>query len=416
MKTDAVLCAKCKGARRLCGRPKCPLLARIETSKFMAKHLHATTLFGASPPSILVGEWNYPNIFLGPNVPPVGVSDAQQFEDPVSWWGEKSLDDVIRLRSSVIHSKFSTAIKSARQPSGLLEKTQELALSIKPVDTEVEFYKPPRPNLNFDGFTTPVGPSGKVKRFDLVGNPTVPRKIDQLVYDIDAMSLEAMTELYASGISVYDITRLLSVGLLGRKFQRRIVPTRWAITATDANMAKLMLEKVKTYPQISEIQLYTSDYLDNHYETLLLPGEWSFEMIEIWLPRTVWVQADEAHVTDVWEKYDGKVSAMDGGYFAMKLPAVEFLEKIKRQATVIAFREVGAGYVAPLGVWAVRESVKHCFDQKPKRFDNLETALKDIFSRLKTQFSKVWPESKLLKDYKYQKRLTQFLTLFQRAI
>jgi hypothetical protein len=332
------------------------------------------------------------------------------------WWGNQSMDELIKLRASLIHSKFSVGVRvqdwqrATSRNRNLLEKTQELSLSIKPVDTEINFFKAPKPRLKFDGITKPVGPSATIKDFEITSNPVVPKKVDYLVYDTDVLSITAMQELYQSKTSVYDIIRLLTVGLLGKKRQRKLVPTRWGITAVDANLGKLLIEKIKDFPQISEIKLYTSDYLDNHYETLVLPGEWSFEMVEIWLPRTVWAQGEEAHITDVWEKYDGKVSAMDGGYYCMRLPALEYLEKIRRQATIISFREVGAGYTAPLGNWHIRESVKHCFDNKPKKFETLEQALTDISTRIKTPLQQWWRSSKILKDYKYQKKITQFLT------
>lgn len=411
--TDPNLCAQCKGARRLCGMPRCPLLSRIEISRSLFPRM-ASTLFGASPPSLLVGEWGYPRVSIGPNVPPVVGDESLKFDNPTGWWGNQSLEDIIKLRASLIHSKFSVGVTSSAwsratsRTQSLLEKTQELALSVTPVDTEVTFYKPPVPRLEFDGITKPVGPSGTVKDFILAGNPDVPRKVDYLVSDTDALALTAMQELYQADIPVYDITRLLTVGLLGRQRSRKLVPTRWGITAVDSQLGKLLIEQIKDYPHLSEIQLYTSDYLDNHYETLLLPGEWSFEMVEIWLPRTVWAQGERAHITDVWEKYNGKVSAMDGGYYCMRLPALEHLEKIRRQATIISFREVGAGYAAPLGNWHIRESVKHSFDSPVKRFETLEAALADIATRITTPLQEWWRASTVLKNYKHQKRLTQF--------
>jgi hypothetical protein len=374
------------------------------------------SMFGASPPSLLVGEWGYPRVRIGPNVPPVLGEESFVYDNPEGWWGNQSMDELIKLRASLIHSKFSVGVRvqdwqrATSRNRNLLEKTQELSLSIKPVDTEINFFKAPKPRLKFDGITKPVGPSATIKDFEITSNPVVPKKVDYLVYDTDVLSITAMQELYQSKTSVYDIIRLLTVGLLGKKRQRKLVPTRWGITAVDANLGKLLIEKIKDFPQISEIKLYTSDYLDNHYETIVLPGEWSFEMVEIWLPRTVWAQGEEAHITDVWEKYDGKVSAMDGGYYCMRLPALEYLEKIRRQATIISFREVGAGYTAPLGNWHIRESVKHCFDNKPKKFETLEQALTDISTRIKTPLQQWWRSSKILKDYKYQKKITQFLT------
>ncbi|KUO92214.1 MAG: hypothetical protein AT710_04215 [Thermocladium sp. ECH_B] len=56
------LCAACKGRRSLCGLPKCPLLER---QKAMKPTLDIRgNVFGASPPSVVVGESGYPNIHV----------------------------------------------------------------------------------------------------------------------------------------------------------------------------------------------------------------------------------------------------------------------------------------------------------------------------------------------------------------
>jgi len=168
MVVERDLCAKCKGSRRLCGRPKCPILVRITALKSLSPKLeNADNLFGSSPPSVLVGEWGYPKIRLGGLVPPeVGVK-ASFFDNPVEWIERKvSLDEIIKLRSSLVYSRFSAHIKAPRKDKlKFLENTQELAMAAKPTDVEVYFLKPPRFKLNFDGVITPVGIFGANKKY-----------------------------------------------------------------------------------------------------------------------------------------------------------------------------------------------------------------------------------------------------------
>ena len=57
-----------------------------------------------------------------------------------------------------------------------------------------------------------------------------------MVEDRDASAAVALVELYSSGISLDHISRLLSLGLLGKK--RKLVPTRWSITASDDMIGK----------------------------------------------------------------------------------------------------------------------------------------------------------------------------------
>jgi len=46
-------------------------------------------------------------------------------------------------------------------------------------------------------------------------------------------SVTALNELYKSNVEIDHLQKLLSVGTLGLKTQRKMVPTRWSITATD---------------------------------------------------------------------------------------------------------------------------------------------------------------------------------------
>ena len=405
------LCAKCKGSRRLCGRPKCPILIRITALKSLSPKLEsADNLFGASPPSVLVGEWGYPKIRLGGLVPPETGIKAKFFDNPVEWIQKKvSLDDIIRLRSSLVYSRFSTHIKAPRKVElKFLENTQELAMAAKPTDVEVNFLKPPRFKLNFDGIITPVGVVAPIKDMKLAENPIVPRKVEYLVSDTDVKASTAMWELYNAGTPVYQIFRILSVGLLGIKKQRRLVPTRWAITAVDKNIGDQLLKKVRSFPEINWYLVFQHEYLGNHFELIFIPRVYSFEVIEMWMPRSVWVRDDKPSIFVNWEFRDGKAQHMDGGYYAIRLPVLEYLFRVKRQATVIAIREIRPEYYAPVGNWQIRENVRRALLSKPERFNTLDEALNSVSKRLKTK-KDIWLlKSYLLKLIKTQKTLNLY--------
>jgi len=44
---------------------------------------------------------------------------------------------------------------------------------------------------------------------------------------------DAIMELYRRGVETSSVQRVLSVGMLGLKKNRKLVPTRWSISATD---------------------------------------------------------------------------------------------------------------------------------------------------------------------------------------
>jgi len=412
MRNIKELCTICKGSKRLCGRPQCPILLRIKSMQNISSQISSKTeLFGSSPPGVLVGEWNYPKVNIGGLIPPELGEKAAFYDNPQDWIKEGvSLTEIIRLRTSLIYSRFNTDIRAPRfRNNRFLENTQELALSAKPTDVEVTFLKKPRFRLTFDGIITPVGAVAPVKEFKVVDNPSVSRKVDYLVEDTDVKAKVAMFELYKANIPVYQIFRLLSVGLLGTWPQRKLVPTRWAITAVDKTIGDILLDKVRHYQELGEILLFSHEYLGNHFEILFLPRAYSFEMIEIWMPRSVWVSGSKPSIIVNWELHDGKAQKMDGGYYAIRLPVLEFMSRIKRQGTVIAIREIQPDYFAPVGNWQIRENVRKALSGKPLKFSSLEYALKFIQRRLKTASSYWLPRSFIIKNFKLQKTILEFL-------
>jgi len=410
-KVPSWLCAQCKGVRRLCGRAKCPILERLEAQLQVDWRARRDSLFGATPPAVLVGEHGYPRVKVGPLIPPVAGEEAAIYEDPSSWYG-KSVEEIIKLRSQLARPSFQVEVERASNPPRLLQSVQEMVLSAKPVDAEVKFAKPLSLRLRFDGIVSPIGPSAPLSKLDVVGNPVVPRKVDQLVGDLDVKAYVAVSELYQHGVPVHYISRLLTIGLLGRKIDRRIVPTRWGITAVDSMVGDFLLEKVKEYPEVNEVLLYSNSYLDNHYHILLIPGSYAFEMLEMWLPKSVWVkEGSSSFIVENFELFDGKwvKDEVDGGYKAMRLAVLEHLHRMRRQAIVVAIREIGPGYYAPLGVWNVREGMRHAFIKEAEKFSSVEEAVIALAKRVRTSFKQWFGEAKLLSSVLKQKKLLEYL-------
>jgi len=396
----------------LCGRPKCPILFRVEAMKQVAINLeNKEEMFGSTPPSTLVGEWNYPQIYVGGLIPPEIGDNAAFFDSPRLWLVKGvTLDEIIRLRSSMVNSRTQVHVRDAAFPRNkVLERIQEMVISSRPIDVEVHFEKRPRFRFTFDGIITPVGVTAHTRDLILAQNPSVPRVVDRIVCDYDLKASQAILKLYSHGIDVYHIQRLLSTGLLGIKKQRRIVPTRWSITAVDKIIGDFLLKEVKCMPLINEILLFHHEYLGNHYEILLIPRPYSFEMIEIWMPRSVWVSGKNPSVFVNWELHDGRAQEMDGGYYAVRLPVLEYLRRIKRQACVIAVREIRPEYYAPVGNWQIRENVRAALSRNPEVFDDVREAIARMSSRLKTSLHLWLPKSYLLKLLEKQTILDSFL-------
>ena len=222
-----------------------------------------------------------------------------------------------------------------------------------------------------------------------------------------------MIELYEDGVQVSRIQRILSLGMLGVQDQRKIVPTRWSITAVDDTLSKNLRESVKHYPPIDKFQVYRYEYLDNVYAAILSPRNWEFEWIEAWFPGTAWNEtgAVPALMGD-YEPYEGrtKYASVGGCYYSTRLAVAEALERMQRQASALVLREIRPGYILPVGVWNVRESVRAALKTKPFIFDTFGQALGFACEKLAIPV-KTWTKSSMLiRNELIQRRLNQYFT------
>lgn len=408
---SASLCVRCKG-RLFCGAKKCYILERYSNLRKATSLISEKEFSGSSPPGIFVSWHNYPNVNVAPLSPPEILKDADLLDNPERWFG-LSEEKILSFRESLIRGNKKFEAGDASDPNYRLIEIQEATMSSKPVQVEVKLKNKPLPKLSFSDSFSPMGPSSEMLLFSLNENPSIPEKIDYLVSDIDVKSIDAMKELYVSKIPVHFLYKLLSAGLLGVKKDRRLVPTRWAITAADANISKELIdEKVKSFPEINEYRLFHSNYLDNNFFVLLLPSEWCFEQLEAWQPGTPWAaEAEDTMVIADHEFYKGRkdyASNVTGAYYSARLAVAEYLVKEKRQAGCIIFREIGPDYRLPLGVWVIRQTIRKAFEERPLKFSDLNLVISYVGNKLKIPMNYWLKESKIFDRLKHQKKLTDF--------
>jgi hypothetical protein len=402
------LCVRCKGSKLLCGKTRCPILVKVNYFLKSVPLMQSQDITGASPPSVFVGRIGYPYVYAGPLVPPI-QEDTSLYDLPEFWFG-KSIDEIVGFRSMLIRGKYRVHVQKFEEAGKIIEKTRELALAVKPVDVELMLKKKPRGFIILDGDVQPFGPSAPIRNL-LVGNARWDHQIEKAYGDTDLKAAEAVIELHSKGVLVTKIQRAFSVGAFGLRKNRRLVPTRWSITAVDSVTSKELIEKVKTFPEISEYRVYESHYLDNIFEVLMIPGAWSYEIMEAWYPGTVWNPDGRGiFVYSGWEDYDGRTTYAEigGCYYAARLAVCEQLVKERRQATVLVLREAHPDYIMPIGVWQVRENVRNAMRQPPLSFNTLEEALQRIARQFDIPLKRWIKKSELLRNALFQKRITDF--------
>jgi DNA repair protein NreA len=396
------LCITCKG-KGLCGKP-CKILKRFKNKAPKIK-LHFS---GSSPPEIFVGRMNYPNVFSG-ILSPVDHGETGILASPEEWvQNDLSIEKILEMRGQLVYGR---GISHIRASDKLKQTTQELALASKPVSTEIFLKK--KPHLNFTPskiFSIMTNPA-PIKSAKIEENIYVEKKVDYLTSDYDVKANTALEELYKGKIKTSHLQKLLSAGLLGIKASRKMVPTRWSITAVDDSLGKHLLERIRFYPEINQIRLFHTYYNGNHFEILLLPDKWSFEVIEVAMPGNVWGGEDKTVFIQDYEgffKRKNYAKNVTGAYYADRLGVLEYLEKIKKQATCIVFHEERAEYYAPLGVGIIRESVRKAMENNPEFPESKEEALKIMMSRLKAPSEEYKKRSWILANYGKQKRLKEW--------
>jgi len=404
-KIPAELCVRCKGYKYLCGLPSCPILDRFRNVAItVSKIKNNEKIEGSTPPSIVVGEKNYPKVSVIYNVPPSVVGEeAKEYENPTGWWGKKSLSDILSLRTSIVSSIFSGV--KVDNPEKLYEKEISVtSVSEKPVLSEViSETKNIVPKLKFDGILLPRGPSLNAKDIKVNENPKVPKTLEKLIFD-DIKAQDAILKLYQDGLDIYTIINALSLGLLGLKKNRKIVPTRWSITAVDTTIGNALLKEIRNFDTINETRVYYNSYLGNYFHIILYPSKYRSVWVEIWHPLSLW--ANELVVSDLSEDYWGEYDFLDGGYMAARLAVIENLYQMRKQAGVIIIREITSEYYAPVGNWHIRETVKRAFSSYVK-FDSLVEAIKYVNSRLKAKVNLL--EVRSIKKLLTQKTIDSFL-------
>jgi len=402
------LCVLCKGSRALCGKTRCSIMLKVNYFLKSVPLMSTEDIDGMSPPSVFIGRIGYPNVYAGPLVPPIH-EDTTIYDLPERWFG-KSMDEIVGFRSMLVRGKHRVNVQKFMEGGKILDQTRELALADSCVDIELNLTKKPRGSIYLDDDVQPFGPSAPIRDLH-VNNARYDDKIEKAYYDTDLKATQAVIDLYNRGVMVTKIQKAFSVGAFGIEKKRRLVPTRWSITAVDDIVSKNLREQVKTFPEINEYQVYESTYMDNVFEILMIPQKWSYESMEAWYPGTVWnPTGNNIAIFSDWEGNNGRTTyAQIGGcYYSARLAVCEKLLKEHRQATVIVLREARPGYIMPIGVWQVRENVRNAMKQKPFKFNTLAQSLQFIGTRFEIPLQRWISQSELLKRALFQRKITDF--------
>jgi Uncharacterized conserved protein len=304
---------------------------------------------------------------------PVGnEGDAGQFVTDGAWYEEGvSIGDVFERRTSLLNASQTAPVETNVHDTweGFLGVQREVALADRPVGIEVGLDGTPELDLadSVDDVSAPTGPRARANDATLTENPHVPRPVKKTLEDDDWQATGAMNYLYNRGFDVYEINTILSAGALGKRENRRLVPTRWSITAVDDTVGQYVRGSQRNATSVDTVSVWHNEYLGNSFWIILAPGQWEFELVEFKAPGSVWNPDPTAGVwlASDYEGSGGRTNYVEetaGAYYAARLAVLDYLDSIDRQAKALVLRHVSDDYWGPVGVWQVREAIRHAFD------------------------------------------------------
>lgn len=366
-------------------------LKKLTANMYLPSQDVGKELDGSTPPSVFIGSWNYPKVYAGPMIA-AQHGNTTIMDRPESWIPEKKTqEEIIRYRLNLIRGKQSVKVTQLENP--FIEKLRDISLSASSIESEVEFGHSPK-GMSFSDEHTPFGPSAPLERFD-IDNTRWDHNLEKVYYDGDLLAADAVVDLHQKGLPFSSIQKAFSVGAMGTKKRRRLVPTRWSITACDSTLGNRLLQTVRDYDVIDGFEVREFASLNNYYAVLLMPGAWQYE----WMEAFLHILGKEELIFSDFENNGGKkgYSRVGGCYYSCKMAVLEALAREKKQAGAIILREAYTGYV-PLGVFNVRENVRNAMLQPSMEFEDLLAALGYISTRLELPVKSFICQSDLLKQ------------------
>jgi DNA repair protein NreA len=355
------------------------------------------SISGTSPPSVFVGSYNYPKVFVGPMVPPIH-GNTELLDNPEKWKG-RTLEEIINFRLKLVRGIQQIPIEQTE--GRYIENLQEVTMSSKPTDLDLIFNKKISSNISIDGESAPFGPIGEIKSAKFSGS-TSTKPIEKIFYDKDMKAQDAVLKLYNSGIEISKIQKCFSIGMVGKK--RKLVPTKWSITATDDIISKSIVEEILENNLIDISKVFSYEHLGNIFSVILFPHRWIFEMVEAWYSNGILgFGSDNEDARGI-----NHPPHIAGAYFAAKLAVSEYLLKNEIQAGVLIFREIQPEYAIPVGVWQVREGIREAMKQTPQIITSFNDALE--IASTKTSISKnEWIANGNITNMVRQKTLSDYI-------
>jgi len=327
-------CAVCKG-RLMCGINPCPVLSSITVKRHDGMEAKKNVQGKAQNLSI---EWErFPNGLMGPLILDEDYDPNRQFDN-------------VRERMLYKLSNIYCPQITGGTNEEVMDDLSKIALSEKPVEIEASFSARPQEKAIFSSVDRALNNCGELEAIEVFGDPKIPLYlIDILEKDIGHR--QAVIEAFRNEADIEYISKLLSMGCLSKP--QKMLPTRWAKTTVYSLCSQQLIRKVKRLPVSQEPAVYHQNYLGNDYVILALARHWEFELMERWLPNSVWTVGESdpvyVHEHETYNSASDQAMREGGSYYASRLGVCELLIREGIQGACLVLSTPSPSSSVPFG-------------------------------------------------------------------
>ncbi|MCK4740348.1 MAG: hypothetical protein KAT22_02295, partial [Candidatus Thorarchaeota archaeon] len=332
----------------------------------------ALTVF--SPPGIFMQTNKYPILSGGVLASTDPLECLSIYDHPEAWEG-LNRESILSMRRHLYQFAINVNARDM-QPRNTIESLQTIALSVTPVALGVEVTSVPPRHLHNRGGLLPCSPMVQVKSIDVLSDPEI-SNVAKRITEKDVPASESIWSLLDYDYSLDRVVRLMSVGLLGRLANRRLVPMRSAYKAViDSFISRAVMELVEK-PFAYMTEMYLANLFGDTFTIIMQPGEPRVDYVNIELiggKTSRGTSFEDLRYPDT----DPKTSVFaDHARFSVYANLV----RKKMSCHVIVFHLSQDRRNTILGPWIARAGVKKALETSPVSLDtdtNVQTILESV--------------------------------------
>lgn len=346
--------------------------------------------------SAIVGEKNYPYL----STHNISNEDKTSSYKYTSELVKKPYEEIFKSKAkNILGSTNPLYVKKPKErildELSSIYKAKNITQFSSEFDKEIKFTK-----LVTNKVAGIMGSKNNLIKLESTQNTSTSKQIEKYTSE-DIKAKEAIISLYEKGINEHQIINILALGGFGIDINKKLVPTKWSISAYDQTIERYLHKKILDYQVIQDYEIYCYEDKGNFFYILLLPEVFTGEVVEAWDNI---VERDYVSIDNKLHKSEPETA---GGFWATKCGVHEFLHKRKKQAAYISLRYI-KDYEIPLGVVFVRECIRQALSRGPV-FKGSDMRELEEFLKIKSFIHyNYFLESTTLKELKKQKKLSEF--------